>query len=274
MVSSVQREKGQVLAMALIAMAAGVMIIGPLLSYLSTGLQSLQKETVAVREYYAADAGVEHSIWRVRYGGLVTDYETPFNYVYSTVNDLPITITITKLFYGGSALCGDNLPPNPTTRATIARTIVPPTAPAGVPTVFTYTITFENIGTSTLHFEEIGYELPSGFIYENGSAGGYTTADPTIDGTILAWTFSAPHPKLNKGEQFTETFRATGTLIDGNYCTFCDGAWVVFVPEDVGCVMANGGERYNIRTVTGSTFINTAIGLSGGDVIVLSWDTK
>ncbi|MBF8264273.1 MAG: hypothetical protein HW384_137 [Dehalococcoidia bacterium] len=274
MVPKTNQEEGMILLLALIAMVGGILIIGPLMTYISTNLYSLQKGTAAIKENYAADSGVEHAIWRIKYDGLLLDFETPFNYVYPSVNDLPIGVTITKLFYGASALCGDNLSPNPNNRAEVTRTVDPTTAPPGVPTVFNYSIIFKNIGTSSLHFEEIGYELPSGFTYVVGSAGGFTTDAPTINNTIFTWDFSPPLPKIDNGEQFTQTFQATGILDNGNYCGFCDGAWVIFTPDDVGCVMANGGERYNIRAEAGSIYIQSAIGISEGDVVVLSWDIK
>lgn len=273
-ITKVEREIGLILPLILITMAGGVLIIGPMLSYISTSLYSLQKGNVAINEYYAADSGVEHVVWRIKYNGLLLDFETPFNYIYSSVNGLPIDITVTKIFFGASALCGQNLPPNPTDRAEISRAITPMSAPPGVLTTFDYMISFRDIGTSVLHFNEIGYSLPDGFTYVAGSSTGFTTDDPVIDEETLQWHFPTPMPKINPGEEVIQRFQARGVLNSGTYCGFCDGAWVIFAPEDVGCIMANGGERYNIRTVAGSTYVQTAIGISGADTIIISWDTR
>ena len=273
-------NKGQVLPLALIAMAGGALIIGPLMTYVSTSLYSLQKGTASVREYYAADSGAEHAIWRLKYDGLSLSMETPFNYIYSTVNNLPVDITITKKATVTSSLCGDNLPGSDSDKVEISKSVTPEHATPGVPTVFNYQIEFENQGTSTIHFSEIGYTLPVGFIYIAGSSvGNYSDppnySDPTINGRILTWDFSPPYPSIGSGDEFDQTFRATGVLDDGTYCDLCDAAWVVFTPASIGCVMSSGGgDRYNIRSAAGSNYVQSAIGISEGDVTILSWDTR
>ncbi len=229
-----RREVGQVFLFVLMAMGVGALIIGPLLVHISTSLTSLRKGTEAVNQYYAADSGVEHAIWRLRYGGLSLDLESPFIYTYSTVNTLPVEVTVTKKQYITDAQCGDNIPPNQSDRVTVSRTVEPTTAPPGESTVFNYSIRFENIGTSNIHFYEIGYRLPMGFTYVDGSSGGFTTSNPVPTDGTLVWAFSPPLPSIHKDEVLTQTFQAIGVLEQGTYCEFCDVAWVIFQPGAIG----------------------------------------
>ena len=232
--------------------------------------------SVAAGEYYAADSGLEHAMWRLKYDGLSLEVDEPFIYTYDTVNDLTELITITRKAPVTDALCGDNLQDPPSDRVTVSKAVSPTTATPGVLTTFNYTITFNNVGPSKIKFKEIGYGLPTGFSYVAGSSGGNVLPanNPTINGSILAWDFSPPLPEINEGEQLIRTFQATGILDQGTYCAYCDSAWVIFQPGSIGCVMAGGGDRYNIRTTAGSTYIQSAIGISSGSVTILSWDTR
>lgn len=269
------KQAGQALPIVLMALGAGALMIGPVLGYVSTGLNSLRRGAEAVAQYYAADAGVEHAIWRLRYGGLTIPSDTPFAYTYSTVNKLPVDLTLLNKSPSTDAECAHNQwPETQEERVTVARTVSPVTAPPGMPTTFDFSVRFENVGTSTIHFFEVGFTLPSGFTYVTGSASGFVTSDPQMVDGSMVWQWDEPLPSIRKDELIVQSFQATGTLPDGIYCDYCDVAWVIFQPDSIGCVVYRSGERFNIRATAGAAYVQSAILISGGSVRILSWDTK
>jgi Tfp pilus assembly protein PilX len=92
-------ERGQVLVLALLAMALGVILIAGFLYYVSTS----QRATKAVREVtldqYSADSGAEHAIWRLTSEPGFSDSlagGNPESYTL-TINGRTVTITVTKV---------------------------------------------------------------------------------------------------------------------------------------------------------------------------------
>jgi len=61
-------EKGQALVMVLILLLIGGLIIGPLLSYMGTGLNIGNVYETRTAELYAADAGAEDAVWKIQQG--------------------------------------------------------------------------------------------------------------------------------------------------------------------------------------------------------------
>lgn len=71
MTSIMREEKGLALPLALMALAAGALLITPFLNSVSTGVLASGKYTTSIVEQYAADAGIEDAIWTVTHGGIV-----------------------------------------------------------------------------------------------------------------------------------------------------------------------------------------------------------
>ena len=65
----VRDEKGAALVMVLILLLISGLIIGPLLSYMGTGLITGKVYETRTDELYAADAGVEDAIWKIQHPG-------------------------------------------------------------------------------------------------------------------------------------------------------------------------------------------------------------
>ena len=63
-------QKGQVLILALILLILGTLIMGPLLSYMSTGLRTNRVYDNKTEQLYAADSGVEDAKWKIQYDKL------------------------------------------------------------------------------------------------------------------------------------------------------------------------------------------------------------
>ncbi|MCX6010170.1 MAG: hypothetical protein NTW48_09120, partial [Chloroflexi bacterium] len=67
-------ESGQALAMALIMLMLGGLLVVPTLSFMTTNLNANRQIDRKNLELYAADAGVEHALWRIQYE---TGFELP-----------------------------------------------------------------------------------------------------------------------------------------------------------------------------------------------------
>ena len=65
---AVREERGQALALALIALAAGSILVAPFLSGVSTKLLASRKYRASIVEQYAGDAGIEDALWNITYG--------------------------------------------------------------------------------------------------------------------------------------------------------------------------------------------------------------
>ncbi len=61
----VRNEKGQALIVVLGFLAIGGLVIAPLLTYMSTGLNAGQVHKEKMVGFYCADSGVEHAYWRL-----------------------------------------------------------------------------------------------------------------------------------------------------------------------------------------------------------------
>ncbi|HLB13040.1 MAG TPA: hypothetical protein VJO15_08795, partial [Dehalococcoidia bacterium] len=94
-------ERGQMLAIVLIAMIFGATVIAPFLLFASTALESSGRIGENNQAYYAADAGVEDAIWKARYGDLCPmGLDRPgasHSYVFSqSVNNFTPSVIITR----------------------------------------------------------------------------------------------------------------------------------------------------------------------------------
>jgi len=92
MKAAARDQQGNVLVMALILLVVGGLILTPLLGLMSTGLVSGQVYDKKTDELYAADAGVEDAIWKIRDNVLDSyphDYPEPL-----IVNNKSVNITV------------------------------------------------------------------------------------------------------------------------------------------------------------------------------------
>jgi hypothetical protein len=85
-------EGGRVLVWTLVILGLGTLLIPPLLAHVSTSLLATRAIEESLKEQYAADAGVEHAIFRMSTGeyDLGESFDTP-----TPVNNLPVSVTIT-----------------------------------------------------------------------------------------------------------------------------------------------------------------------------------
>ncbi|MEK7682179.1 MAG: hypothetical protein AAB369_05060, partial [Chloroflexota bacterium] len=223
-------ERGQVLALVLIVLAVGTLMATSFLTAESADLLSARESSAHLSNRTAADAGVEHGIWRVRYdptfvAGLPVS--TPVSYQ-KTVDGMPVTISVTLVPTPTPVATSTPVStPQPGHNIQVGKTVTPAYAPPGQTTVFTYTIQISNTGTATIKLEQVWDILPQGFTYVPGSSSGITTTEPTLTMQSgqqnVTWEFDSPHPSIPSGQARTQVFQATATPQDGIYH---NEAWV------------------------------------------------
>ena len=97
----IRGEKGQALPLAILALAAGTLVIAPFLGHASSSLIGSRIYEQAIIEQYSCDAGIEHAIWRLINGGLANQLpDIGDNATYQldeTINGIATSITVTRL---------------------------------------------------------------------------------------------------------------------------------------------------------------------------------
>jgi hypothetical protein len=93
-------EKGQALALVMIAIALGALVIPPFLGHVDSSLIGSGVYTEEIHSEYACDAGAEHAIWMLNNTDLTENLTIPGQTIsYSlpeTINDLATNITISN----------------------------------------------------------------------------------------------------------------------------------------------------------------------------------
>ncbi len=281
-------EKGQALPLALVALAAGMLIVTPFLGYASSSLIGSRTYQQGMLEQYAADAGVEYATWQLKYNGLADSLttENPTANDSITVNNMTVNIVVTRV--------EETFPPEPppppdgpqSWRIQLAKSVMPDSAPLGQQTTFTYTIYIENVGSSEVHLEEVRDRLPIGFVYAGTISGLITTAQLTqeLEGGQweLIWTFSPSLPSIGAEETTTQVFQAIATLNEEDI--YWNMAWVVASPESIGEIgtgsaapVGGGGASpyvYDIVSNAEGTIIRARASIDDAGVHILSWQVK
>ena len=90
-----REEQGMAMIMALIALALGTLMITPTLNHMVAGVKSAGIKERLTGEFYAADAGIEYAIWKVKNDPL-TIY--PYSGQIADVNGNNVSITIENVF--------------------------------------------------------------------------------------------------------------------------------------------------------------------------------
>ena len=107
-------EKGSALPLVLVLLVVGGLVLTPLLGLMSTGLVAGRVYEEKMDSYYAADAGVEDAIWKIKYEPpeWQPNDDPPNSYVYEypeplIVDGRGLDVVIYK--YDWDETCGENL---------------------------------------------------------------------------------------------------------------------------------------------------------------------
>ncbi len=192
-----QNEAGYVLILTLICMAFGGLIIAATLNYANTMLKARIVAAENMKSLYAAEAGVEDVL------ACLTSNQTVRIALPQNVNNNQVTMQTEYLgeqsFYAGEwvtagshsdwLLIDSNVAWDETAEAY----------------KYTVNVTWNAVGSTTIHLLEVGVQLPAGYEYQPGSAylfaSNLSREEPEdevdTDGIhFLSWEFPNPKPSV------------------------------------------------------------------------------
>ncbi len=271
-------ERGSVLPIVLALMVLGMMSVPSVVNYAATGINSSRAVKSSLDGLYAAEAGIEDTLWQLKNGF------PPPTQLSQTVNDMDVTIQTQTLgtytvYFGElveSAGHSDYLG--------ISGDVVWDEAAQAYKYIITATW-LGGSGSSSIKLTEIGVSLPPDVGYQTGSAslfpGNLSTAEPTIfqdeSGTDVKWVFGTPRPEVSPSEPVrTQTFYLTGDNIEegGDYtCAVAARSDVGTVGELLGglYIITSTATRPGTGEVTGKVVAEV---LQAEGSFIVSWQTS
>ncbi len=166
-----KRERGQALILVLILLVVGTLVTVPILQLASTNLKSRMMYGQFINEDYAMDAANDYALWKLRwepgYAANLT-FGVPSDPIIVTLNGVTANTTVTAQAtesLSGFGLINHQIKPT--------KTVTPTTAPAGVPTTFTYTITMQRLEPDDDLFDPLDRVkdgMDEGFVYVPNSS--------------------------------------------------------------------------------------------------------
>ncbi len=246
----INSEKGQVLPIVLCLLALGGLTIAMSLNYVSTGLNSGRIIDEKVKGVYAAEAGIEDSLWSIKRGN------PPSQQLQETINGMDVSIEseegegLYTLYLGEMVALGVHNPYLDVQGETVWD------EGAGKYKYTIIVIWLPESGTPVIHLSEIGARMPIGYNYTPGSAALFdnlSTEEPIEledDGGayMVNWELSNPEPIIsanNTSETQTFYFEGDGP-IEGGY------GWIVANRADIGAVGQITGNLYHLTSIASS----------------------
>ncbi len=241
-------QGGFTFALVLAVLAVGTLMIVPTLHLASSGALASSQARSALLEEYAADAGVEHAMWRMARDDAFADqftWQNPTQQYSVTTNGVDATVTVTLVL------------PEPPTFWTSSRIEVTmdswpePEEIEGGEAV-TFAITLRNVGGSRVMTETVGFLMG----LDLGPAFTYTPGSRVITGTgwrfdrvgldfqtvvigdwqYIEMAYDTPRPRLDPGQWVTFTFQTQAP----DFGTFWIQAWAIEQPDSIDLVAAPG----------------------------------
>ena len=212
-------QSGQALILVLIFLMLGSLTLVPTLTHINTALKTGEIYEENTNELYTADAGIEDSLWRIKYDFMGSDYdpydfETAWPYQTEDVNGMTANFTIKNVWFPTNVSLTDPYAPGfiDMTPDEIAemmeseKLIVAGSALPGQP--YRIMIDFNPAAGDNLTVKSLGVWLPRGFTYVPDScslqAGGqFTDYNPddiasaeVPGGSTVLWSYDADYPYL------------------------------------------------------------------------------
>lgn len=202
---SLSEETGAALIIVLILLMLGSLTIVPVLVHIGTALKTGQLYEDKTDRFYAADAGIEDAIWRIKYDCIDPnynpyDFDTTWEYnLDDQVNNLMANVSIKNVWMPSNV----EPPTDPTATEEIIKKnklMIAGTASTS-DTTYKIIVNFYPEGSDNLTVDSIGIWLPHGFSYVTGSSNleedifdpYYATANVTnhAGGWAVVWEFSS-----------------------------------------------------------------------------------
>ncbi len=272
----IKDEIGQALPITLALLVIGGLTVVPSLNLVFTSAKTSLMLEAGIKGTYAADAGVEDTLWSLANG------QSPPTQLPDNINDMQVDIqTVDRgtytIYFGELIEAGEH--------SDYLEVTGNMTWDAGADAYkYTITVTWQpDSGAPTIHLEEVGARIPVGYSYQAGSSANFTEnlstdePDETLDSRgayLLNWELGTPAPYVSASQPVqTQIFYITGSgNQEGHY------AWVVANREDIGAVGEVTGTYYEITAtalhpengVATATIVVEAI-LGGGNTYITSW---
>ena len=270
-------QRGLVLPLVLGVVAVGMAVVLPSLLFTSTGSVASSKARQNLMHSYAADAGVEHAMWRLAHDDDFTLALTPENPTgsYNLVTNGVDTQVTVKLI----------IPPAPSyqtnDRIVVTLDIAPPRIPKNYAGTLLFTLTIANTGPSRVMTEQVGrvaLTLDPGFTYVPGTlsvdqthGGKWFNRPPLefqsrIEGEVqyLEKTYGSPRPRLDPDEYVVFTFQVDPP----DWGSFYIKGWTVQQPDSIDLVesppfflLIGAGSYFDILSQTPKIVVRSAGGL-------------
>jgi len=236
-------QAGQALPIVLCVLAIGGLTVAGNLNFSTTTLNGGRITTEKSGGTYAAEAGIEDSLWSLVHG------QTPPTQLGSSLNGM--NVSIQTIDHGVYTLYLGNLDPSVhTSWVTVSANVTP----SGGSTA-NYTISIIRLpgNPKQMKLLEVGAVFPVGYSYVSGSAAGFpgnlSNTDPNSTGTTplgaqwVRWMWNQGQGPAITGNH-TQKFRITG---EGS--TSLTYAWINVQSQDVSFVGEITGDRYEIEAV-------------------------
>ena len=188
-------ESGQALVWALILIGMGMVLLVPVLSLAGTSLRAAQIHEAKTLEFYAADAGMQDALSRIRLDDSEGGFELPQAFgdqvsytLDEEINGRQVDVTIESVWLLNDMESADN-GMMPHQELAVVQNVAGMEGSGG-----TYNVELSYDGSAgMLKIERVAVWLPPGFSYVAGSASGITTDEPdqvvVRGGTSLMWDF-------------------------------------------------------------------------------------
>jgi len=291
-----RNEKGQAFILTLILLLVGGLIIAPLLTFTNTGVRAGQTYEENMNEVYAADAGVEDAMYRmIKDDATLQDLEENDSHSYSlpsSVNSLPVNVTVTKLALIQGLLGDDeynlnqphenwvqfDIPPEMTTRNYEEDWVE-----------YYIELTFYYEGTGNRLVETVGAffaPVPGDESLIDAPYEVVTIPAMTLDylastetktasgGFAFIWRW-----QNNLGPTFDKNNR-DGTLSfkfkihDADWDYTASFIWATFKEQDISFVTNAELYKWLIEATAGNTTVRSAIIDNAGALTILTWETS
>jgi|GEM_PF-1326087 len=256
-----RRQQGQALPLVLVALFFGALVVTPFLNQVGGALLGSRQYHTITSETYAADAGIEHAVWRLQYDGLAAvlpNVGNTANYVLpNQVNDITPSITVANIQSGAGSPAG-------TITDTIINSYEFDAADGAKPCIIhisgtVYAIAYTGSGRDgwlkTVNIAADGTITQSTISsYEFDTGTGFEPRIIHISGNVYAIAYRGPG---NDGFLKTVTIAANGVITQATISTYefdasnCVEPDIIHISGDVYAVAYTGpGSDGFLKTVT------------------------
>jgi hypothetical protein len=268
-------EAGQALILVLIFLMLGSLTLVPTLTHISTALKTGEVYEKNTDELYTADAGIEDSLWRIKYDFMGADYnpydfETAWPYQTEDLNGMTANFTISNVWFPTNVNLVDPYAPGfiDLTPAEVRemmeseKLIVAGSADFSdniSPYRYKIKLDFNPAPTDNLTIKSFGIWLPRDFNYSANSCSlwvegaAYKPDQPEVrseapGGSTVLWTYNPPHyprfvdfPNFNQEDMTFEFYIEYTTPLEGRWPSAV--AWVTTQLNDL-----SGNPKYPLNT--------------------------